>query len=218
MGAKSTSVKTIIGKTCAGCGNDTPLDGFKVQKNGFLGRTSRCKKCIVIDTANYRLTEIGVISTMYAAQLMSSRRRKHPRPNYSCNELKDWLLAKTNFRELYRGWVESGYDTKLKPSCDRLDDYIPYQISNLRVVTWRENYERSHRDRKNGINRKQSYEIEMIDPKTGVVVSRFYSSAQAQRETGANQGHIRECCKGVRQTCNGFAWRNSEAESIPSTK
>lgn len=42
--------------------------------------------------------------------------------------------------------------------------------------------------------------------KDGLVIGEFFGSAEAQRITGVNQGHIIDCCNGKRKTAGGFLW------------
>lgn len=207
MSAKTKSSKTIIGKICIGCKNDLPLDNFKEQKNAFLGRTSRCNECCRIKSSEFRKTRRGVIATMHTAQIMGSNQRGYDLPNYSRFELRAWVFNHPLFDNLYEDWVASGYDKWKKPSCDRIDDYKPYTLSNIQLVTWRENWERSHKDRINGINQKQTKAIEMIDRQSLQVIRTFYSSAQASREIGVTQAHVGACCRGKRKSSNGYYWR-----------
>lgn len=207
MSVNRKSKKTEIGKICARCLNDKPLSEFKSQKNGLLGKTSKCYQCVRDKTNEFRKTRAGVVSTIYDAQLSSSRRRGHNPPSYSRDELREWVLSNPAFELLYQDWVDSGHDTRKKPSCDRINDYLPYLLSNIQLITWNENLMKSHRDRKNGVNQKQSKAIEMIDRQSLEVLRTFYSAAQASREIGVTESHVRACCRGDRKSSNGYYWR-----------
>jgi len=207
MSRMTTSVQTEIGKICIGCGNDVPLADFRPQRNAFLGRTSRCNECHRIETVEFRKTPEGIVATMHTAQIAASKKRGHNPPAYTRAELREWVFGNPSFKVLFDNWVGSGYDKWKKPSCDRIDDYKPYILSNLQLVTWRANWERSHQDRINGVNQKQSKAIEMIDRETMKVLRTFYSSAQASRELGVVQAHVGACCRGKRKSSNGYYWR-----------
>lgn len=43
--------------------------------------------------------------------------------------------------------------------------------------------------------------------KDEVVVGEFYGASEAERITGFNQTHIRDCCKGKRRFCGGYQWQ-----------
>jgi hypothetical protein len=47
----------------------------------------------------------------------------------------------------------------------------------------------------------------MIDPKTGNIIGRFYSSREAMRATGVDQRCIRKVATGHRETSGGYKWR-----------
>lgn len=41
----------------------------------------------------------------------------------------------------------------------------------------------------------------------GILVGEYPSTSEAHRQTGFNQGHIAECCRGERHYHKGFVWR-----------
>ena len=49
--------------------------------------------------------------------------------------------------------------------------------------------------------------VMQIDPVTGLIVNRFSSMADAQRETGISNKQIWKCCNGQRATTGGYIWR-----------
>lgn len=48
-------------------------------------------------------------------------------------------LEDSQFLELYKNWVQSGYDRKLSPSIDRIDSQKGYVLGNIRWITHSEN-------------------------------------------------------------------------------
>jgi hypothetical protein len=91
---------------------------------------------------------------MYQTQKASSKKRGHELPMYTKEELQTWLLQQPHFDTLYNDWEKSNFDKWLKPSIDRLDDYKPYTLDNIQLMTWQENCEKSKLDRKEGRNNK----------------------------------------------------------------
>ena len=87
----------------------------------------------------YKRTIKGVSGTLYNTMKCSSRKRGHQPPSFSLGEFRVWLYDQPNFLSLYDKWVESDYDTKLKPSPDRIDNKLSYSLSNLQLMTWDEN-------------------------------------------------------------------------------
>ena len=150
-----------------------------------------------------RRTRDGMISVIYQSQKQSSKRRCHSMPEYSLNELRGWIYNQDNFEKLYCDWVESNYDKYMKPSVDRLDDYKPYTISNIRLTTWRENDDKGSQDVKNGVNKKKYKKVRLMEK--GIV---FDAIKYAQEYVGCSsrEGNIVKCCKGDRKTAYGYTW------------
>ena len=131
-------------KKCTKCQIEKPYSDYYKNKTGKDGFMCRCKKCCNIYNKKRRKTVLGLISEIYKGQLYSSRIKGYNKPDYTNNDLIEWMGSQDNFSQLYSNWVDSGYDKKLIPSCDRLDDYKPYSFDNLRLITWQENLEKSH--------------------------------------------------------------------------
>ena len=163
---------------------------------------------IVIRQREYYKTINGVLTEIYSTQRKSSKRRGHPLPSYTKLELKHWLYNNTNFLKVYHAWVDSGYNTRLKPSVDRLDDYIGYRMDNIRLVTWDENNRRAHSDMKSGINNKKSKRVLQLTL-DGDLVKEWYSISDAGRN-GYSKVCISGCCNGKNQTHKGFIWKFSK--------
>lgn len=50
-----------------------------------------------------------------------------------------WSLVNLDFQELWKKWVESGYERRLCPSVDRIDSNKGYTLDNMRWITHSEN-------------------------------------------------------------------------------
>lgn len=112
---------------------------------------------------------------------------------------------------MFGNWVASGFDSKLKPSGDRLDDYRPYSFDNLRLVTWGENENKACHDIRNGINNKKSKACIQISL-DGEVLAEYFSLREAARVTGSDSAGIAACCKGKQKKHNGFIWKYKGSE------
>lgn len=95
-----------------------------------------------------------------------------------------------------------------KPEVDhinriRTDD----RVENLRWVTKSENALNRGKYKKPNFpkNTKNSKPVRCIE--TGVV---YPSTNEVQRQLGFSQGHISNCCNGIRKTCSGFHWEYVE--------
>ncbi|AUR82539.1 hypothetical protein NVP1152O_057 [Vibrio phage 1.152.O._10N.222.46.E1] len=47
---------------------------------------------------------------------------------------------------MYKAWEASGWDSNLRPSVDRKDDFATYSLDNIQLSTWAENRERSQKE------------------------------------------------------------------------
>ena len=55
-----------------------------------------------------------------------------------------WALNNPDFHYLFKEWQESGYDSKLSPSVDRIDERFGYELWNMQFVTHSENVKRAN--------------------------------------------------------------------------
>ena len=128
-------------------------------------------------------------------------------PNYTREELEGFIFSQPKFEILYSNWANSDFDKNLIPSIDRKDDYKPYTIDNIRLITWGENNKKGHSDRKNNINRKVNKAVVQMSLDLTVIAC-FDSIMDAQRATGVGNSEISKCCRKVRyKTAGGFIWK-----------
>ena len=88
-------------KTCIKCG--VTSDNFGQSKNKD-GLHNWCKDCFNEHNKNYNKTKNGLVKCMYSGQKKGSRQRGHTMPNYKLEELREWVFAQKNFKELYNNW------------------------------------------------------------------------------------------------------------------
>ncbi len=192
-------------RICKRCNISKPLADYQKHVRVTVGWSYKCKICKKEEQQIRGYTKEGVIATIYNSQKQSSKSRGHTPPEYSLNELKEATLAMPLFDTLYQTWVDSGYDTLLKPSYDRENDYIGYTKDNIELKTWGENKDKGYKDRRNGINNKVSKEVIQLTL-DGEIVNTFVSTHSASRITGFNRGSIASACRGTLKTCSGFKW------------
>ena len=172
-------------KVCSQCKQELSLEEFDAHKSGKDGRNPVCKQC---RKAN-RQTKIGVVRMMYSSQKGKSKQRGYLPPTYSEEELSNWLATQPEFHEMFQGWVDSGYQIKFKPSCDRLNDLVSYTLDNLRVVTWHENSKKGYDSQVDGSNPKKNLAVDMLSM-DGVFIRRFHSISEAGRYLNKRHGNI----------------------------
>lgn len=196
-------------KKCNNCGKTKDLTMFYKQKKGKFGVQGRCKDCVSEAELAFRLTKDGVVSTIYDNQLSSSKKRNHPNPSYSRDDLKDWLFSDKEFHRLFNIWESSNYDNELKPSVDRIDNDLPYSFSNIQLMTWKENKQLYCDDKKSGKAMTDNIAVIQIDKKTKEIICEFHSLIEAQRQTGIDRTSISRCCNGIKnyKTAGGFMWK-----------
>lgn len=165
------------------------------------------------DPYEQRITTVP--QRMYWDQCSNSKVRGHTPPQYTKQELTEWVLSQPNYLALYNAWKESDYISNLRPSCDRLDNSKGYSLDNIELITWAENRSRAHRDIKAGTlgdRHRPTYQYTL----DGTFVARYISQAEAERITGTNQQNISACCRGLLSYSNRFQWFYSEQDYVAS--
>lgn len=193
-------------KKCVRCSRTKSIEDFYRAKGKKGGRLHHCRECGIKAVNEYTKTKQGLTTSIYCTQKFSSKVRGHPNPTYLLSELRDWLFSQDKFHKIYDEWVESGHDRWKRPSCDRLDDYKPYSLDNIRIVTWRENWVRGNEDRVSGINKKGTKPVDQYSLE-GEFIERFHSISEAERVTGIQRPNINNCCLGARKWAGGFIWK-----------
>ena len=152
-------------------------------------------------------TKKGIAYTIHKSQRLSSKRRGHRPPEYTKEELREWLMSQTIFHELYDEWVQSGYKRRLKPSADRKHDDIHYCMSNIQLMTWGENKDKAEKCHVLGLSHSDHRAVLQFSPK-GMFIARYLSIREAQRATGISSGNISKVCKKRygRKTAGGYKW------------
>jgi hypothetical protein len=191
-------------KVCNKCKEEKELSEFIKKKDHKDGLSNDCKSCRAIYQTKYNRTKDGKLSSIYNNQVRNSKQRGHEEPKYTKQEFVDKYINNQRYLSLYINWVGSGYLKYLAPSFDRLDDYKGYGFDNLQIITWFENESKSHSDKKNGVNNKNSKAVVGINIETGKTIE-FHSMMEAKR-SGFIHSHIWSCCNGKRKTHRGYKW------------
>lgn len=198
-----------MSKRCKRCETLKPLEDFSVSRSNKGGYATICKACVVLRNQEYWRTPVGRMSQIYATQVMNSKARKHDRPAYTRAELTAWAF-KNGLDALHLAWMDSGYEKDLIPSVDRLEPTQPYSLTNIRLVTWKENNDKAYEDRKTGRHiTKQNRRVEQLTL-DGEHVAYYPSIAAAARATGIQRTNINAMCMGKPRTAvGGYLWRHA---------
>ena len=204
-------------KKCFKCRETKELDKFYKHKGMADGHLNKCIDCTKKDTSNndrvysnrvldsYDRTQKGVIRVMYKTQVRNSKSRKMNLPDYTKEQFKEWLYS-NNFEKLYNEWVNSGFDKNKKPSADRLDDFKPYTLNNIRLVTWEENRNHQIMDIINGTGTsgRRCKPVIQYDS-NGNILAEYHSFSFARRVMGYSmEGSLKN---GRPDRKNGFIWK-----------
>ena len=197
-------------KACLRCETLLPLSQFFYREpiSNYTGKVSRhyssyCKTCNKEKSKDFRKSKEGLFSLIYSGQRTSSKKRGHPLPDYSKEELITWLEQQSNFQSLYDAWVISNYNTWAKPSPDRLDEAKPYTLDNLQLITWGENAA-SFKQKKVDQGVGDCTAVNQYE--AGVLINTYHSLHEAARQIGGAPGNILRCCRGEYKTSKGFTW------------
>lgn len=192
-------------KTCRVCETAQPLSHYSVNSSQLDGKNYRCKTC----DNNRHKTYGGKLKAIYSSQRATSLKRKHPPPAYTLVELTAWA-EKNGYCALYQVWQTDKYTRYTAPSVDRLDDHLPYTLSNIRLVTWKTNETKSHVDMKAGKIITHHTAVNQLSL-VGELIATHISQAAAARALGIFQGNIHQAMNphNPRKSAGGFKWEYS---------
>jgi len=193
----------MYSKKCNDCKSVKLISDFQYSNYNTDKLQGVCKHCQNNRAKEYQKTKNGLVAKMYSNQVYRSKIKGYNSITYTMQELRSWIFEQETFNELFSVWVIKNYKKELIPSIDRINDYKGYSLDNIQLMTWGENNNKGHSDRKNGINNKLSKTIIAINIDTGKRTE-FYSMAKGKKVTGAS--HIHDCCNGVRKSSGGCKW------------
>ena len=192
-------------KKCIKCCTNKDDSLFHKNKNITGGLSVYCKVCKREEDLLRAQSKIGLITKIYSHQKQCSLKRNHPLPNYTKKELTTWLDT-TPFNSIFKTWITSGYSPDLIPSCDRLNDYLPYTLNNLRIVTWKENRDAGHEAKIKGVNNKNNLAVIQMNMQ-GEYIKSFHSISEAKRATHIDDSSISKACNKKAKHAGGFTWK-----------
>lgn len=151
----------------------------------------------------YRKTPKGISVRLYHHQCQSSKKRKHPMPSYTREELSEWLSNHPKFQTLYDEWVKSEYSKDKSISIDRVNDNLPYSFNNITLTDWETNNIKGRTCHREGKIRREIIQY----TREGNYVKTFPNAVSAAVAMNCSTGEITRCCKKRRPTCKNYVWR-----------
>lgn len=152
-------------KECFSCKIEKSTMEFHTNKSKKDGLNHECKECTLERLRSFKALPIR----MYTNQIVHSKSRGHPRPQYTSSQFREWVLSNPQYEVLYTKYKDSGYDKNLVPSVDRIDPKLPYTFDNIELVSFADNMKR------NGITQiiEKGDPVLCINKFTGEVVAEF---------------------------------------------
>ena len=194
-------------KKCSSCCKNKNLTEFYKNKTCKGGLNKQCKDCTKANSIRYSRSKIGLITKIYIHQVYVSKKDKTKKLSYTKKELIDWFFNNIKFDKLYNNWVNSGYDKKLTPSVDRINDHKGYSLDNIQLMTWDENIKKSYSDIVNGRNNKKNKAVLQFSL-NNILIKEYHSINEASRKTNIPNSNITCVCLGKRKTAGGFVWKH----------
>lgn len=163
-------------------------------------KSKEYKDSLVEYTRRWRKTSVGLLSTIYSSQLVTSKKRGFPLPTYSAEDLREKFLTNEKYKRLHEQWVKSKFNKSLTPSIDRINNKYPYKLDNIQILTWAENRFKQIMERR---NRGGAIFQTMGDS----IVKKYLSQRDAAIKTGISQSNIGSVINGKRKTAGGYGWK-----------
>ena len=124
-------------KICVDCNISKPYEAFTKKASCADGYETRCKSCRSI---RYNKSSLElVVKRLYGTQKLNSTKRNHPLPDYTQEELLQWVKQQPHWEQLYEEWKQSNYSKDKALSIDRIDSLKPYTLDNIALTTWEQN-------------------------------------------------------------------------------
>lgn len=197
--------KDIIMFKCSKCLTLKPIDAFYKDRRKKYGIRSACRKCTIASNAQAIRNDINIfLSNRYNKQVYNSKIRNHPKPSYSKEEFIVWANNQPNIHDLFAAWKSSNYSKNLIPSIDRINSLLPYTLSNIQLVTWKDNNTNNNIEQSLGINSHNSKQIATYNS-TGILISTYTSVAHAARELKVSYSKVRYAVNSPTKTINNLS-------------
>lgn len=203
-------------KQCSDCHKTLPFADFNPRLRNKDGYDIRCRSCRYL--RYNKENPNNVLRIMYRSQCDHSVIRGHTPPAYTMAQLGQWIEAQPHAYDMWQAWIQSEYNTELKPSIDRLNNSQSYTLANIRLVTWQENKEAGHAAKRDG-SVKTLHKGVTAYHLDGTTHRSYVSINEALREFNSSSGYgITTVANGTPvkdgrgrlytpQTYKGFKWK-----------
>lgn len=160
----------------------------------------------------------GWLTKVYGRMRQSSKERNHQMPSFTKDELKEWAL-KNEIEKRIKKWSNNGCLKNETPSVNRLDDFKPYSLDNIELITWEDNNKKGRGSIKTkelahskiGGIAKAMFSRPVIKTDLEDKVLAIYPSArEAARQNNTDCGSIAKVCRGEKHTHHKFKWKYYE--------
>lgn len=170
----------------------------------------------------YKLREWGLLRKLYNAMKARSKIRGHALMTFSFSEFVIWAYN-NDYKKLYDFWVEEEYSKWLRPSVDRINDYLGYTFDNMQLTTWEINQQKQRDDVHNATSTSGKAICVQVEQLTlsGEHIAYFESTQKAADAVGLkNRASITQACsdKYINKTAKGFLWKYVEVEEVTETR
>lgn len=193
-------------QVCNCCRVSQPISNFGNRTDFKEKKLKVCRDCANIKAEAYRKSKLGLINYIYHNQRLISKNKGVEPPAYNKQELTQWFYAQDNFEDLYTTWLDGGCQKDDKPSVDRLDDSRGYSLTNIRLVSFRENVEKQYDKIRSGESVTHHIKVNQYNLE-GKYLNTFISISEAKRALGRKNIDIRGAIAGNIKTSGGFLWR-----------
>lgn len=158
-------------------------------------------------------TKEGLLRKMYNSQTCNSR--GNGKPLYSREEFISYVLKNNDFNFIYSEWIKYNYIYNKIPTTDRIDTLGRYELSNIRFLSFEDNYKRQADERKKGIDNRVNLAVYKLDKNTEEIIEEYHSISEAARKNNLEKANISKICNNYKtkkyktkyQTCGGFKWK-----------
>lgn len=180
---------------CVRCGSKKDKKEFSkdVKRKNREERNPYCRECKRDIARSY----LNKMTLMYNTQVQNSKKRRHPPPNYTESDFRDWCI-RNGYKRMYENWEKSKYNRWMAPSADRLDDDKPYTLDNLQLVTW------EHNSKRGNISHSEPIKQYRLD---GEFVTDWISASKASKVLQLSRSQITATCNGRKLRAGDFQFR-----------